>query len=225
MFYQVPISDITRSNFQDIDMMLSVGERTLGVNDQIMGAMQSGGRKTATEVRTATGFGVNRQKTITEYLSATAFSPHSQRLVQTAQQYYTGEKKLRIVGSLAQEAGAGFLDVNPESISGFYDFIPVDGTLPVDRFAQVNMWTQIIQGMARTPQVFMQYDIGKIFAWIATLAGVKNLNQFKLQPQIADPAMLAAEAAKGNVVPIRPGGGGGGNPAATGVAPTPPMGV
>lgn len=231
MFYQVPIADITRSNFADIGEMLQIGERTLGVNDAIMGAMQGGGRKTATEVRSATGFGVNRQKTITEYISSTAFSPHSQRLVQTAQQYYTAEKKLRIVGSLAQDAGPGFITVTPELISGFYDFIPVDGTLPIDRFAQVNMWTQIMQGMARTPEVWQQYDVGKIFAWIATLSGVKNLNQFKIQPQVADPGLLAEQARQGNIVPIRPGGPGApgvaaprqSNPAATGYQPTPPI--
>ena len=230
MFHQIPIADITRSNFADIGEMLQIGERTLGVNDQIMGAIQSGGRKTATEVRTATGFGVNRQKTITEYLSATAFSPHSQRLVQMAQQYYSGDKKLRIVGSLAQEAGPGFIDVTAEAIAGSYDFIPVDGTLPIDRFAQVNMWTQIMQGMARTPEVWQQYDVGKIFAWIATLSGVKNLNQFKLMPQMGDPMLLAEQARQGNIVPIRPGAPTNApeprqsNPAATGIAPTPPVG-
>lgn len=228
MFYQVPIADITRSNFADIGEMLQIGERTLGVNDQIMGAIQSGGRKTATEVRTATGFGVNRQKTITEYLSATAFSPHSQRLVQSAQQYYSGDKKLRIVGSLAMEAGQGFLNVTPDLISGFYDFVPVDGTLPIDRFAQVNMWTQIVQGMAKTPEVWMQYDIGKIFAWMATLSGVKNLNQFKKpQMMVQDPMLLQEQARQGNIVPIRPGQQPGqareSNPALTGIAPTPPM--
>lgn len=206
-FYQIPIADITRSNFQDIDMMLGIGERTTGISDQIMGVLQSGGRKTATEVRTSTGFGVNRMKTVTEYISATAFSPHSQRLVQNCQQYYSGEKKLRIVGSLAQSAGPAFINVTPELISGFYDFVPVDGTLPVDRMAQVNMWTQILQGMGKmAPQVFMQYDIGKIFAWVASLAGVKNLNQFKIQPQVMPNDQLAAQAAAGNVVPIRPSG-------------------
>lgn len=44
MFYQVPIADITRNNFSDMDTMLQIGERALGINDQIMGAMQSGGR-------------------------------------------------------------------------------------------------------------------------------------------------------------------------------------
>ena len=83
MFYQVPVQDITRSNISDFSTMLGIGERTLGVNDQIMGALSTGsGRKTATEVRTTTGFGVNRMKTICEYMSASGFSPHSQKLVQ-----------------------------------------------------------------------------------------------------------------------------------------------
>jgi hypothetical protein len=56
MFMQVPVQDVTRSNISDFQTMLGIGERTLGVNDQIMGALSTGsGRKTATEVRTTTG--------------------------------------------------------------------------------------------------------------------------------------------------------------------------
>jgi hypothetical protein len=71
-FHQVPMQDITQNNFNDLSMMQMMAERVLGVNDQIMGAMGTGGRKTATEIRTSTGFGVNRLKTVTEYLSASA---------------------------------------------------------------------------------------------------------------------------------------------------------
>jgi hypothetical protein len=213
MFKQIPVSDITRANISDIDLMLGIGERTTGVNDSIMGVLQNQGRKTATEVRTSTGFGVNRQKTITEYMSATAFAPQAQRFVMNCQQYYTTELKLRMVGSLAQSAGPQFLDVTPDTIAGFYDFVPVDGTLPVDRMAQVNMWVQILTALRQTPQVFMQYDPAKIFAWMATLGGVKNLNQFKVAPQIMPDAQLQSQVQQGNVVPMRNN-----DPSMTGVA-------
>lgn len=203
MFMQVPVSDVTRGHLADFQMMLGVGERTLGVNDQIMGALNATGRKTATEVRTTTGFGVNRQKTITEYMSATGFSPHAQKLVQTSQQYYDASQKLRIVGSLAQDAGMGFVDVSPDKIAGFFDFVPVDGTLPVDRMAQANLWKELMGGLRMMPpQVAMEYDWGRIFGWVATLAGLKNINQFKVQ--VLPDAQLAAQAQAGNVIPMPP---------------------
>lgn len=202
-FLQVPVQDVTRANLQDLQSMLGIGERTLGINDQIMGALAGTQRKTATEVRTTTGFGVNRLKTTTEFMSATGFSPHSQKLVMTSQQLYTGEQKLRRVGSLVLDAGQAFLDVNQESIAGSFDFVPVDGTLPVDRIAQANLWKEILGSLRMMPpQVAMGYDWARIFGWIATLAGLKNINQFKIQ--VVPDATLQGQAQAGNVIPMQP---------------------
>jgi len=202
MFMQVPVHDVTTQHMQDIQAMLGVGERTLGINDQIMGVLSGGGRKTATEVRTSTGFGVNRQKTVTEYLSAHGFSSFARRLLQNSQQFYDGSMKLRIVGDLATMAGPSFIDVTPEAISGQYSVVPVDGTLPIDRMAQANLWKELLIGAQRLPpQIMMQYDFGKIFAWMASLGGLKNIQQMKVQVMPND--VLAQQAQAGNVVPLR----------------------
>lgn len=199
MFYQVPVTDVTRSHIADFQTMLGIGERTLGVNDQIMGALNNTGRKTATEVRTTTGFGTNRLKTNTEYMSATGMAPHAQKLVQNSQQYYDAGAKLRRVGSLGMEAGAGFINVMPQDIQGFFDLVPVDGTLPIDRMAQANLWKEIMGGVRMMPPpVQMGYDWGRIFAWTASLAGLKNINQFKVQ--LVPDQTLAGQAQAGNVI-------------------------
>jgi hypothetical protein len=206
MFTQVPVNDVTRAHLADFQQMLGVGERTLGINDQIMGTMNTGGRKTATEVRTTTGFGINRLKTMCEYMSATAFSPHAQKLLQTSQQYYDSTAKMRIVGNLAQEAGMNFMEVSPESITGFYDFVPVDGVLPIDRMAQANLWKELMAGLRMMPpQIAQEYDWSRIFAWVAQLGGLKNISQFKIQ--MVPDQQLAMQAQQGNVIPMpqRPG--------------------
>ncbi len=202
MFHQVPVQDVTRTHFADFQQMFGIGERTLGVNDQIMGSLNPGGRKTATEVRTSTGFGVNRLKTVAEYVSATAFAPHSQKLVQTSQQFYETPLKLRIVGDLATDAGMQFLDVTPEKIAGFYDFVPIDGVLPVDRMAQANLWKEIMAATRMMPpQVTMSYDWARIFAWAAQLGGLKNIRQFRIQ--VTPDVVLQNQAQQGNVIPLR----------------------
>lgn len=180
-FKQIPIVDVTQQHIADLSVVQGMGERTLGINDQIMGALANGGRKTATEVRTSTGFGVNRLKTTSEYMSATAFSQHSQKLVMNSQQFFTAEKKFRIVGDLAMEAGQQFLMVQPDQIAGFYDFVPVDGVLPVDRMAQAGLWKEILMNVGRVPQIAQAYDLSRIFAWMAQLSGLKNINKFKIQ--------------------------------------------
>lgn len=206
MFTQVAVQDVTRNHVADFQTMLGIGERTLGVNDQIMGVLSTGAnRKTATEVRTSTGFGVNRMKTMTEYMSVSGFSPHAQKLVQSSQQMYSAEQKLRRVGSYAQDAGESFLMVRPEDIGGFFDLVPVDGVLPIDRMAQANLWKELMAGLRMMPpQVSMGYDWSRIFAWVAMLGGLRNINQFRVQ--VTPDQVLQQEAQAGNVIamPKRP---------------------
>ena len=209
MMSQVPVTDVTQSHLRDTQFMIEMSQRALGINDNIMGLIGSGGggRKTATEVRTSSSFGINRLKTSAEFFSATGWAPLSQRLVQNSQQYFDDQKKLRIVGDLATTMGPSFMDVTPESITGFYDFVPVDGTLPVDRFAQANLWREMLKQMREFPEIMGQYDVSKIFAWVAQLAGLKNINQFKIQ--MMPDAQLQAQAQQGNVIPIPSGGSSG----------------
>ena len=202
MFAQLPVSDVTQGHVPNMQLMADMMQRVTGVTDNIMGMVNAGGRKTATEVRQSSTFGINRLKTTCEYFSSMGFAPLVQKLVQGQQQNYSVEKKFRIVGDLAQFSDK-FVNVTPESIAGFYDFVPVDGSLPVDRFAQANLWNMMLGQMSKVPQVMQQYDLGKMFAWVANLAGMKNLQQFKVQ--VMDPGMLAQQAQAGNAVPM-PGG-------------------
>lgn len=198
MIYQVPVHDVTGTHMNDLQTMFGIGERIFGINDQILGVLTGAGRKTATEVRTSTGFGTNRLKTTTEYLSASGFSSHAQKLIIGSQQWYDAPKKLRIVGDLAMEAGQGFFDVTPEMILGSFDFVPVDGTLPIDRFAQVTLWKELLAQIATSPQIMAKYDLGKIFTWVAQLAGIKNVKRFQIVPD----GQLQQQAQAGNIVPL-----------------------
>lgn len=220
---QMAITDVTQQHLANIPLMVNFGERVGGVNDQVMGMLDTGGRKTATEVRTSTSFGINRLKTLAEFASISGFDPLSRMLVQNSQQYYDMDLEFKIAGDLLQTSGplgiqgnqvmsqalrqmgmpqgqGGFVRVTPETIAGFYDFVPVDGTFPIDRFAQVNLWKELFQAILAVPAIGMQYDLGGIFQWVAQLAGLKNITQFKLQ--VTPDQVLAAQAAAGNSVPL-----------------------
>lgn len=205
---QFPVTDVTQTHMQDLQQMFGIGERIIGISDQMLGMVTGSGRKTATEVRTSTGFGVSRLKTVAEYISAMAFSPHAQKLVQTTQQFFQGPLKLRIVGDAAGMAGPEFLmPTMPQDISGQYDFMQVDGTMPIDRMAQANLWKELLGTFQMLPQLAAQYDIAKIFGYVAQLSGMKNISKFRVQ--MMDPAMMAQQAQAGNIVPFPQGGGAG----------------
>lgn len=201
---QFNVVDVTGQHMKNTQVVAEMIQRVLGVTENMMGLVNAGGRKTATEVRTSSSAGANRMKTTCEYFSACGFAPWGEKMVSNSQQFYDQEMNLRIAGDLIQ--GPEFFKVTPELITGFFDLVPVDGTLPIDRFAQANLWKEVLVGMADMPQLAMQYDIGKIFAFMAQLGGLKNINQFKIKA-VPD-AMLNASAAAGNSIPLGgPSGG------------------
>lgn len=212
---QIPINDVTRAHTADIEMFHQFGQRALGISDQTMGLAESGGRKTAAEIRTSSAFAINRLKTVSEFFSANGVEPLAQMLVQNTQQYMTQERAFRLVGDQAIGAKNPFVDVTPELIMGFYEFVPVDGTMPIDRFAMANLWREFIRDMVQVVPGFNQsYDVNRLIAWVGQLAGLKNIQQFRIQVQ--PDAALEAQAQAGNVVPL---GGQGSAVNATGAHP------
>lgn len=196
---QLPVADVTRSHIQDMNMIADMLQRSTGVNDTIMGMVNQGGRKTATEIRGSSSAGINRLKTKAEYYGAMGFGPMATKLLQNSQQFYSIERKYRIVGDLAQYS-PGFVNVTPDSIAGFYDFVPVDGTMPVDRYAQANLWQALLGQMRNYPQIMQTYDISKIFGFVASLAGLKNLSQFRVNVIPDEQGMQNAQT--GNSIPL-----------------------
>lgn len=212
---QLNVNDVTVGHLRDAQIVEQLIQRTSGVVDNIMGLVSQGGRKTATEVRTSSGFSINRIKTLAEYFSATGFSPLASRMLSNTQQLLDVERKYAIAGNTLQGAEQ-FVDVNPESLAGFFDFVPVDGTLPVDRLAQANFWKELLVQLARIPQLAQQWDFGEMIAYTMALQGERNVNRFKIQVQ--QPGMVQQQAQAGNVVPLSEVAGGAGLGRATGTS-------
>lgn len=202
--HQLTQYDVTRTHLQDMRLIESLFQKVFGINDQLMGALNTTGRKTATEIRSSSTFGINRLKTEAEFFSATGWSQISQMMVQNNQQLYSAEQKYRIAGN--NITNEEFVDVSPEMLAGMYDIVTVDGTLPIDRFAQANLWKEIIGNAGRLPpDIQQQYDWAAIFGWMSKLAGLKNIDQFKkagiVPPQVVPDQQLAQQAKAGTVVP------------------------
>ena len=206
-FMQIPVGDVTRSHISDMQTLADLMQRMSGVMDTIMGMLDSGGRKTATEIRGASSFSTNRLKTQAEWNSALGWTPLARCMLSNTQQYMEEPLQVRIAGQQLLKDNS--LLVTPESIAGAYDYIPADGTLPVDRSQQAMLWSELMKTAAqltgpdgRNP-IMETYDLGSIFAWVGQLLGLKNMERFRLQP--APDGQIAQEAQKGNLIQI-PGG-------------------
>lgn len=204
--HQLAVTDVTQTHLRDFSMVADLMQRVLGVNDQIMGQMNTGGRQTATAVRTSTTLGINRLKTVSEYMSAMGFMPWASVMLQNTQQRMSMEQALRIAGS-SFGTGERFVQVDPSTVAGQFDFVPVDGTMPVDRFAMANLWKELAQAMRQMPEVAQGFDWTGIMGWIAQMGGAKNFDQFRIQARVVPDDQIGADLRRGNVTPIPRGGG------------------
>lgn len=200
--FQVPVADVTRQNVGDSAFVLNILQRVDGVNDSVLGMINQGGRKTATEVRQGSQFAVNRLKSRAEFLSAQGMAPLAEVALQQTQQYFDQNLKFRVPGNLVKSGQDPFVDVSPEAIAGAFDFVPIDGSVPLDRFALANLWRQIFADAARIPGMGQELDFMAIFNHFAKLSGATDIDQFRIETQLQDMEELQRDRDRGDVVPI-----------------------
>src|SRR5690606_16008782 len=122
----------------------------------------------------------SRLKTPIEYNSYLAFDPRAEMLISNTQQLMSEERKYATAGNTLATVNA-FLTVGTEQIAGAYNFVPVDGTAPIDRLAQAYIWNELLVRIARVPQVAAGLNIiGKI-GHTMMLQGERNFDRFRIQ--------------------------------------------
>lgn len=212
--HQLAVPDMTQTHLRDISVMEQMIQRITGVVDELMGIAGGPDRESATGVRTRTGSAISRLRTVAEYNSALGFSPMIAKMVSNTQQLMTEQQKFRVAGMDNMINAQRFMDVSPDNIAGFFDFVPVDGTLPIDRLAQANFWKELTMQLAQSPTLGPQFNLPEMVSHIMRLQGEKNIDRFKLS--VMPNQMLQDQVQAGNVVPINRGQTGGGSQAATG---------
>lgn len=205
---QLAVTDVTRGHMTDLQAFIRIGQQLSAVTDNVMGLQDSGGRKTATEIRTSGEAAASRLAAQARLISAQGMVDLAEQWVLNTQQYLTDEIELAVLG---EEAQGNSVKLGPNEMAGDFYFPVHDGTLPFDKVALMDIWKEIFLGISKDPQLRAGFDIPRMFEFIAKLGGAQNIESFRLQ--MGDPAAVQQGAAAGNLVPI----GGGGLPG------TPPM--
>ncbi|WCD44085.1 putative portal protein [Caulobacter phage Kuura] len=215
---QLPVADITRAHLSDFQLVNRLGNDLTGASDNIRGSQDSGGRKTATEVRTSYEAGGSRLASRAMLYSSMCIVPGAEQWASNYQQFLTGEMELRVLG---QAGSADSVRITPEGIEGDFFFPIHDGTLPLDKVAMFSAWKELFMAINQDPtgQLQREYDTKGIFRFMAQLGGAQNLDDFRTT--MASNNAVATQAQAGNLVPLSelPGALGGGAPG----LPTAPM--
>jgi hypothetical protein len=195
-FSQVPVADVTAQHVQDMQIVQRFGDLISATNDNLRGVTNSGGRKSATEIRQSGEAGASRLAAHARLVSAQSMCPLAEMETINTQQNMTEEVYLKILGSNAQE---GPIRIGPEDVSGDFYFPVHDGTLPLDRVALLEVWREIFTVIISNPGLAQIFDAVGMFEYIAELGGAKNLSTFKVQA--AGNEEVAAAVAAGNMLP------------------------
>ena len=201
-FKQLAVTDTTSGHVADMQALMRLGNDLSAINDNVRGMQDSGGRKTATEIRATIEAVSSRLAFHAQYISASSFVDLAKQWSLNLQQFLSDDFQMAVLG----EDGAAPVTITPQGLCGDFLFPIHDGSLPLDKVALFDIWQTALQFAASNSQLAQTFDIPRIFEYVAKLGGADNINQFRMQAQA--PEQIQAQVAQGNLVPLGSLGGG-----------------
>lgn len=215
-FMQLPVQDVTRGHVEEIGNIMTFLEKLSAATEALQG-VPSQEAKTATEIGQTTQGAQGRLRVQAQLAWNQGMIPWSVQRMANVQQLLENEKYVRVVGGMQDALGVPpdkrFVHISPDELTGCYDVQPIDGIVRGDG-QLLAAWTQILTQILNSPEVASRYDVNGIMKFVATLSGVKNLDQFELKqaPMIPGPGAgspiqvisdedAARRAASGDLIP------------------------
>jgi len=210
---QLMVNDITRSNLADVQYMTNTMDRLFGTDSSMAGVMRQGGpeRLTKGEFQGTRGSAISRLQQTAMIIGmqfmqdiGTMFAVHTQQNMTTEAFINTTG---RYAGQLAKIYGpeATKIAVSPMDLAIATDLIVRDGSIPGGNFSEA--WLQMFKTIGSSEQLMQEFDITRIFMYIAQELGAKNVEDFKrnvdrIQPQVQPNAQVTQQVQAGNYIPV-----------------------
>jgi len=176
---QLLVQDVTQGHLNDIQTMRILADTITGVNDNMRGIQNPGGRKSATEARISMQAGASRLSQLAVRISSQSFMPLCNQMIMNIQQFMPDQMWVETTGD---DGTPSSLQLTPEMLVGSFNYQISDGALPFDKTAMVEVWKEILFGITQDPELRATYDVNKIFEYTAVLGGAKNIDAFKKPP-------------------------------------------
>ena len=196
-FKQIALTDVTSGHVGDMQNIMRIGNDISAVSENIRGMQDSGGRKTATEIRASIEAASSRLASHAQFISGASLCNLGLQWSLNLQQYLSDDFQIDVLGTQGADKP---ITITTRNIAGDFYFPIHDGTLPMDKVALFDIWQQALTFVASNQALMSQYDLGRIFEFVAKLGGAENIDQFRLQAQ--SPEVISAGVQAGNLVPI-----------------------
>lgn len=210
---QLGVTDITRQNIADSMYITQWMDRISGADQSMSGSLRQQGpeRLTRSEFQGTRGSAVSRLQRIAMLIGLQFMQDIGTMFAVHTQQYMTKDTYVRTIGRHQDQLSKIFgeqttrVPVTPYDLAISYDVVVRDGSIPGGNFSEA--WVQLFQIIGSNPELMQQFDITRIFTYIATQLGAKNVEDFRrnvsrVQPQVMGDEEVTREAERGNIVPI-----------------------
>jgi len=126
------------------------------------------------------------------------------------QQYMSKDTYVKIIGRYEDQIKEIFgkntnrQKATPDDVRVAYDLIVRDGSVPGGNFS--NVWVEMFKIIGTDEQLRQEFDVTRIFMYIAQQLGAKNIEDFKrnvsqIQSQVMPDEEVDREVERGNLVP------------------------
>ncbi len=210
---QLDVKDITQGNIADSAYITQWMDRISGADQSMQGALRMSGpeRLTGAEFQGTRGSAVSRLQRLAMLIGMQFMQDVGTMFAVHTQQYMTQDTYVKIVGRYAEQLAKNFgperqrVPVSPYDLAINYDLIVRDGSIPGGNFSQA--WIALFKIIGNSEPLLREFDIVRIFTYIAQQLGAKNVEDFKrnmnqIQPKVVGDEEVLREAEKGNLVPI-----------------------
>jgi len=209
---QLAVNDITRANISDSAYITQWMDRISGADQSMMGSLRQGGpeRLTGAEFQGTRGSAVSRLQRIAMLLGMQFMQDIGYMFAVHTQQYMSKDTYVKLAGRNQDQLHSIFgsgdrVAVTPFDLAIDYDVVVKDGSIPGGNFSDA--WIEIFKIIGTSPELAATFDISRIFMFIATQLGAKNVEDFRrnvnqVQPQVMPDETVVREAERGNLVPM-----------------------
>lgn len=209
---QLQVNDITRANIADGSYITQQMDRISGADQSMQGQLRQGGpeRLTSSEFQGTRGSAMSRLQRMAMIISTQFMQDMATMFAVHTQQYMSQDTFVKIAGNNAENLKQYLGEkrrakVALDDLIIDYDVIPRDGSIPGGGFSDT--WIELFKIIGTSEQLTQQFDVVKIFSFIAHEMGAKNVEQFKrninnIQQQTMPDDQLQQQVKQGNMVPV-----------------------
>lgn len=208
---QLQINDVTRQHIADAQLTMGLMNQISGADDAMMGTLRQGGpeRLSAAEFSGTQSQALGRLQSLAMIVGQQLiqdvgymFAMHTQQMMQEDVWVNTvGAWQDQLLAHYGPQIQNDRMRVTPQDLNIDFD-IAVN---PEGQGQATQFWIQMFDTIAKTPELYQLIDVGRVFRYVASQLGAKNVDNFlraPIQPVGAPTADVIAQAQAGNMVPI-----------------------